>query len=338
MSEHTNEMWRLASRPEGMLSEDNFRWDTAPVPELTDGQILVRTIYLSIDPSNRIWASGDSYMPAVELGDVMRGAGLGVVEASKHDAFSAGDLVQGMLGWQRYCVSDGKGMVPLPKGMPFPLDSSVAVLNHIGMTAYVGMIEIGEPAEGDTVLVSAAAGAVGSIAGQLAKLQGARVVGICGSDEKCAWLTGELGFDGAINRRTEDIPARLRELCPDGIDVYFDNTGGPILDAALARMNLHGRIPLCGLISGYNLEEPQPGPKNYPLILLRRLRVQGFIVLDHMDRAMQILMQLGQWIGTGKLSYRVDLVDGLRAAPSALGRLFSGDNIGKLAVKVSDEP
>jgi NADPH-dependent curcumin reductase len=339
MSERVNELWKLVARPHGMVKESDFEWAKEPVPALADGQILIRTVYLSMDPTNRIWASeAEGYMPPVELGTVMRGTGIGVVEESRNASFTPGDLVQGILGWQRYAISDGAQMVPLPKGLPVPLDAFVAVLNHIGATAYFGLVELGQPRAGETLVVSAAAGAVGSLVGQIGKILGCRVIGIAGADEKCAWLTGELGFDGAINRRTEDLGARLKVLCPDGIDIYFDNVGGDILDTVLTRMNLHGRIPLCGLISGYNATEPPPGPKNFPNILLRRLRVEGFIVLDYVDRFMEAAMKLAQWMGTGKLTYRVDLVEGLEQAPAALQRLFTGANIGKVAVQVSDPP
>lgn len=339
MSERVNQLWKLASRPHGMVKEDDFEWAEEPVPALGDGQVLIRNVYLSMDPTNRIWASeAEGYMPPVELGTVMRGSGIGVIEESRNDRFAPGDLVQGILGWQRYAISDGEGMVPLPKGLPVPLDAFVAVLNHIGLTAYFGLLELGQPKAGETLVVSAAAGAVGSLVGQIGKLQGCRVIGIAGSDEKCAWLTGELGFDGAINRRAGDLGPRLKELCPGGIDIYFDNVGGPILDTVLTRMNLHGRIPLCGLISGYNAVEPPPGPTNFRNILLRRLRVEGFIVLDYLDRFMEAAMQLGQWMAAGKLTYRVDLVEGLENAPAALIRLFTGANIGKVAVQVSDPP
>lgn len=339
MTSRTNHSWRLAARPHGMFKESDFTWSEDPVPELADGEALARTIYLSLDPTNRIWASeAEGYMPSVEIGEVMRGATLSVIEESKHPTLKTGDLVQGALGWQRYAVTDGRGVVAIPKGMPFPLDAFVSVLNHIGATAYFGLLEIGKATEGETVVVSAAAGAVGSLVGQIAKIKGCRAVGIAGTDEKCKWLTEDLGFDGAINRRTEDIDARLRELCPDGVDIYFDNVGGPILDIVLARMNNFGRVPLCGMISGYNATELPPGPENFRLVLVRRLRIEGFIILDYMDRFMEAAMQLGQWLGTGKLKYRADIVDGLEQAPTAINRLFTGENIGKLIVKVSDEP
>jgi NADPH-dependent curcumin reductase len=339
MSARTNQMWKLAARPHGMVKESDFEWAEEPVRDLEDGELLVRTVYLSIDPTNRMWASeAEGYMDPVELGEVMRGTAVGVVEESRNARFAVGDAVQGILGWQRYAISDGKGLVTLPKGLPVPFDAFVAVLNHIGATAYFGLLEIGQPKAGETIVVSAAAGAVGSLVGQIGKIKGCRVVGIAGSDDKCAWLTGELGFDGAINRRTEDLRGRLKELCPDGVDVYFDNVGGDILDTVLTRMNLHGRIALCGLISGYNAVEPPPGPKNFRNILVRRLRVEGFIILDYVDRFMEAAMQLGQWMGTGKLTYRVDLVPGLERAPEALIRLFTGANTGKVAVQVSDPP
>jgi hypothetical protein len=335
----TNQLWRLARRPHGEIGDDIFSWHEEPVPELADGEALVRSIYLSLDPTNRIWISDvEGYMPPVAIGEVMRGSGIGEVVASRNPRLAVGDVVQGLFGWQRYAVTNGDGVVPIPKGLPFPLPAFMGVLNHIGATAYFGLMELGRPKAGETVVVSAAAGAVGSLVGQLAKLEGCRVVGICGSDEKCAWLTGELGFDGAINRRTEHIADRLHELCPKGIDVYFDNVGGDILDTCLDQMRLFGRIVLCGMISGYNATELPPGPSNFRNVLIRRLHIQGFIVLDYMNRFMEMAMKLGPLIGTGKLVYKVDLVNGLENAPTALQRLFSGANTGKLAVQVGDEP
>ena len=339
MSARRNQLWKLVSRPHGMVKESDFEWAEEPVAALEDGQVLVRTIYLSLDPTNRIWASDtEGYMPPVALGAVMRGSGIGMVEESRNPSFHRGDLVQGLLGWQRYSTSDGGGLAPVPKGLPVPLEAFAAVLNHIGATAYFGLLELGQPKEGETLVVSAAAGAVGSLVGQIGKIRGCRVVGIAGTDEKCAWLTGELGFDGAINRRTADLGAELDRQCPGGIDIYFDNVGGPILDTVLTRMKLHGRIPLCGMISGYNAVELPPGPKHFANILLRRLRVEGFIIIDYADRFMEAAAHLATWLATGKLRYRLDLVDGLEQAPQALNRLFTGDNTGKLAVRVSEAP
>ncbi|MEM9490557.1 MAG: NADP-dependent oxidoreductase, partial [Myxococcota bacterium] len=249
MTAKLNQQWRLAARPEGDLKDGDLTWQEEPVPELNDGQFLVRSIYLSIDPTNRMWMSdAKGYLPPVAIGDVMRGGAIGVVEESRHDGFKAGDKVSGMLGWQRYAVSDGNGVSKLPEGMPVPLEAFMAVLNHIGATAYFGLLDIGQPKAGETVVVSTAAGAVGSLVGQIAKIKGCRAIGLTSTDEKCAWVK-ELGYDGVINYKTEDIPKRLKELCPDGIDVYFDNVGGKILDAALAQLNLRARVPTCGLIS-----------------------------------------------------------------------------------------
>lgn len=339
MAQRTNHVWRLASRPSGEIDEKNFTWSEEPVPELKEGELLVRNIYLSLDPTNRIWMSDmDQYMPPVQIGEVMRGGTVGVVEESRHPDYAPGDLVSGLLGWQLYAVSSGQGIVKLPTHVPVPLTAFMAVLNHIGATAYFGLLELGKPKEGETVVVSAAAGAVGSLVGQLAKIKGCRTIGLAGSDEKCRWLTEELGFDGAINYKIENVAARLKELCPKGIDVYFDNVGGEILDTVLTQMNLFGRIPLCGLISQYNSTSPQPGPTNFTTILMRRLRIEGFIVLDYADRYPEAFTLLGQWIGSGALKYRVDMAEGLKNAPQTLQRLFTGENIGKQVLKISDEP
>lgn len=339
MSDKRNHQWRLAKRPHGELTDAELSWHEEPVIAPGDGELLVRTIYLSVDPTNRIWmADVEQYMPPVQVGDVMRGAGIGVVEESHHPGFAAGDLVQGVLGWQQYCVTHGKHLVKIPAGLPFPLTAYMGLLGHIGATAYFGLLELGQPKEGETVVVSAAAGAVGSIVGQIARLKGCRVVGIAGSDEKCRWLTEELGFDAAINRRTENLRTALKKHCPNGIDIDFENAGGEILDTILSLCNLRARIVLCGLISQYNADEPPPGPRNFPLILMKRLRVEGFIVMDYQPRIMEAVMQLGQWLTQGKLQYRVDLSDGLETAPAALKDLFAGNNIGKRLVRVSAEP
>ena len=339
MTARMNQQWRLAARPAGEVKDSDFSWHEEPVPALADAQLLVRNVYLSIDPTNRMWMSDmEGYMPPVELGAVMRGMTLGVVEESRHPGFAAGDLVSGILGWQRYAVTDGQGLTKLPKGAPLPLTAFMAVLNHIGATAYFGLLEIAKPQAGETVVVSAAAGAVGSLVGQIAKIQGCRVVGIAGSAEKCRWITEDLGFDAAIDYKAEDVGKMLDVHCPDGIDVYFDNVGGAILDAVLARINLHARISLCGLISAYNAKEPVPGPYNYANLLIKRARVEGFIILDYNPRFDEAMKPLGQWLAEGRLKYRVDVAEGLEQAPAALRRLFTGEKVGKLAVKISDEP
>lgn len=337
-----NRQFRLASRPVGDITADNFEYREEAIPQLSDGEVLVRTIYLSLDPTNRIWMSDrPQYMPPVEIGQVMRGGGIGVVEESKNPNFQTGDLVSGMLGWQDYALAlgnTGLDITKLPDPLPYPLTALIGPLGMTGFTAYFGLLDIGKPQAGETVVVSAAAGAVGSVVGQIAKIMGCRVVGITGSDEKCHWLVEELGFDDAINYKTADLETALAKSCPDGIDVYFDNVGGAILDAVLTKINLHARIPLCGLISTYNATEPVPGPYNYSQILMQRSLVQGFIILDYVPRFGEAIKDLGQWLKQGKIKYALEIVEGLENAPSAILKLFDGNKIGKLAIKVSQEP
>jgi NADPH-dependent curcumin reductase CurA len=323
----------------GLIKESDFEFHEEPVPALAEGQLVVRNIYLSLDPANRGWVTDlPSYVPPVPLGEVMRGIAIGVVEDSRHPGFQPGDMVQGMLGWQSYLLSDGGGLQRLPRDTGLPLTASLGLFSHIGLTAYFGLLQIGKPRAGETLVVSAAAGAVGSLVGQIGKLKGCRVVGITGSEEKCRWITDDLGFDHAINYKAEPVVEKLQECCVEGIDVYFDNVGGEILDAVLGRINKHARLVICGLISQYNAEEPVPGPFNFANILVRSARVEGFIVLDFLDRAGAALKDLGQWLAEGKLQYRVDIVEGLENAPSALNKLFDGSNRGKLIVQVSEEP
>jgi len=337
---NSNRQWVLRQRPEGEVSEGDLELVDAPKPEAGDGEMLIRTIYLSLDPTNRIWMSDmDQYMPPVEIGDVMRGGTLGVVEQSNLDGFDVGDIVvPGLGGWQDYTVSDGTGVSKIPAGLGIPLDAFMSVLGATGMTAYFGLLDIGNPQPGETVVVSAAAGAVGSTVGQIAKIKGCRVVGIAGSDEKCKWVVDDLGFDACINYKTENVLEALRRECPDGIDVYFENVGGDILDAVLTLINQNARIPLCGLISTYNAEGDVPGPYMFRNILMKRARVEGFIIIDFLERFAEGQAEMGQWLAEGKLKYRTDIVDGLETAPTALKRLFTGENIGKLLVRVSDEP
>lgn len=333
-----NRQWRLARRPTGDLADDNLELVDSPMPEPADGEVLVRTIYLSLDPTHRIWMSDmDQYMEPVAIGDVMRGGTLGVVESSRDPALAPGDLVQGMWGWQDYAAVPAKTLRrKLPPDGP-PLTAYMGLLGSIGCTAYFGLLELGRPQPGETVVVSAAAGAVGSVAGQIAKIKGCRVVGIAGSDDKGAWITGELGFDAAINYRKEDVLEGLRRHCPDGIDVDFENVGGDILDAVLTCINLNARIVLCGLISQYNVEGWQ-GPRMFRNILMKRASVQGFIVTDFLKRFPEALSELEAWLRDGRITYRVDVVDGLENAAGALNRLFTGGNTGKLMVRVSDDP
>lgn len=335
MVERMNRQWRLAARPVGKFKETDFRWTEEPVRDLNDGEILVRHEDMSLDPTNRGWAGEvDTYLPAIKLGDVMRGGGIGIVEESRNPRFSPGDLVSGLLGWQDYAISDGTGLSKLARNSAIPITAHLGLFGHIGLTAYYGLLDVGQPKAGETVVVSAAAGAVGSLVGQIGKIVGCRVVGIAGSDEKCRWLTEELGFDAAINYKTENVLEALRRACPNGIDVYFENVGGEILDAVLLLINIGARISLCGLISQYNATEPAPGPYNFIMILGKRARVQGFIVLDYMDRAEEAMTQLGRWLVEGKIKYRVDVVEGLEQAPRAVNKLFDGSHQGKLVVKI----
>jgi NADPH-dependent curcumin reductase CurA len=334
-----NQLWRLGGRPMGDIRDEDFSWHEEPVPALQDGHVLARTIYLSIDPTNRIWMSDmDQYMPPVQVGEVMRGITLSVIEESRHPGFAPGDVVSGLLGWQRYAVSDGSNIQKLDWDRRLSLDVFMAVLSMHGATAYFGLLDVGKPVAGETVVVSTAGGAVGSLVGQIAKIHGCQVVGIAGSAEKCRWITEELGFDAAIDYRNEDVGKALDQHCPEGIDVYFDNVGGEILDAVLVRMNLHGRIPTCGLISMYNASKPVPGPYHYASILMRRLRIEGFIILDYAPRFPEAMHALAGWLIEGKLRYKLDVVDGLENAPAALRRMFAGGNVGKEVVKVSEIP
>jgi NADPH-dependent curcumin reductase CurA len=331
----TNKLWRLAARPDGLFKPTDFTWHEQPVPDLQDGQVLVRNIYISLDPANRVWTTQDSYMPMIPLGETMRGGTIGIVEESRDPAFSPGDIVQAFLGWQLYGVTKG-GLTKLQKGVP--LTAYMGLLGHIGLTAYFGLLDIGKPKEGETLVVSAAAGAVGSLVGQIGKIKGCRVVGLAGSDEKCRWIRDDLGFDAAINYRTEKVYPALKRECPGGIDIYFDNVGGEILDAALALINLRARIPLCGAISQYTATAPAAGPASLSRLIVCRGRMEGFIVTDYLPRAMEAIPDLLRWQQEGRLKFKVDISEGLESAPSAINRLFEGTNTGKLLVRVSEEP
>lgn len=332
-----NHKWVLAARPVGLPKISDFAWRAEDVPVPGEGEVLVRSIYLSLDPAMRGWMARDSYVPAVPLDAVMRGGAIGVVEASNHAGFAVGDLVQGGLGWQEYFLGDGKGLSKLPP-LPVPLSAWFGLLGHIGLTAYFGLLDIGQPKAGETLVVSAAAGAVGSLVGQIGKIKGCRVVGIAGSDAKCAWLVDDLGFDAAINYRTADLHAALKEHCPAGVDVYFENVGGKTLETVLNHMNTFGRIAVCGMISGYNQTAADPGPGNLAQIIVRRLRVQGFLVMDYLKRSGEAVAELVAWHAAGQLQYRLDVTRGLENAPAAFLKLFDGTNLGKVVVQVSAEP
>jgi NADPH-dependent curcumin reductase CurA len=334
MSERVNHQWLLDARPVGRIKESDYRFVEEPLTELADGEVRVKVNYLSVDPANRGWVNeGGSYMAAIPLGAVMPAMGIGIVDESRDASFQKGDLVSGLLGWQEFGVSDGKGLQKLPQTGLEPT-AFLGLLGHIGLTAYFGLLDIGQPKEGETLVVSAAAGAVGSLVGQIGKIKGCRVVGIAGTDEKCEWITKDLGFDEAINYKSGSILENLKKACPKGIDIYFENVGGEILEAVLALVNNHARIPLCGMISQYNSTQPVPGPKNFINLLVRRVHLQGFIVVDYLPRAMEGIADLIKWHTEGRLKYRVDIVEGLKEAPNAVNRLFDGVNQGKLILKV----
>jgi NADPH-dependent curcumin reductase CurA len=338
VAERINHQWRLAARPSGPVRDTDFTWTEKALPAPRDGEFVARILYLSLDPTNRVWMNAsDSYLPAIPLGEVMRGGALAVVEESRNPKFAPGDLVQGLFGWQEYVVSDGAGVAVLPKGLPVSPTAFLGLLGHIGLTAYFGLLDICHPKAGETLVVSTAAGAVGSLVGQIGKIQGCRVVGLTGSDEKVAWIRDTLGFDAAINYKTENVPQALDRDCPHGIDMYFDNVGGATLEAVLDRINIKGRIAVCGAITTYNNAEPVPGPRNLSNLIMKRARAEGFLCTDYSDRAMECFSQLVQWHMAGKLQYRVDVVEGLKNAPQTLNKLFTGANSGKLIVQVSGQ-
>jgi hypothetical protein len=321
------------SRPEGVPTEDNFEVVKTPIGEPGEGEVLRRTLYLSVDPYMRgRMSTKKSYAEGAKLGEPMVGQTVAEVIASKNPRFQPGDIVLTTDGWQAYGLSDGKGLRKVDPAMG-PVSWSLGVLGMVGLTAYAALLDIGKPKEGETVVVSAAAGAVGSLAGQIAKIVGCRVVGTAGSDEKCAYVTGELGFDACINYKTADLRAALKETCPNGVDVYFDNVGGAVLDAVLRRLNLHARIPLVGLISEYNANKTEPGPNLSSLIVSRAL-IQGMLVFDHVHRMPDFLRDMAQWLREGRIKYREDVVEGLENTPCAFIGLFRGENIGKRIVKV----
>lgn len=335
----TNRQWVLRRRPQGEIAPGDLELVEAPVPDLGPGEVLVRNVYLSLDPTNRIWMSDvDQYLPPVEIGDVMRGGTLGVVEASRSAAFEPGQVVMpGLSGWSDYTVTNEMMARAVPQMPGVPLTAYMSVLGMTGVTAWAGL-DIAKPQPGETVVVSAAAGAVGSIAGQLAKSRGSRVIGIAGGAKKCAWLTDELGFDGAIDYKGEDVGAALDRLCPGGIDVNFENVGGSIMDAVYARMNLNSRMALCGMISTYNDDAQARGPKDFERTLMKRILIKGFIVIDYFPRIAEALGELAPLVLSGAIKWKAHVEDGLETADQAVLRLFSGDHDGKLLVRVSAEP
>jgi NADPH-dependent curcumin reductase CurA len=331
-----NRQIRLKSRPAGMPTADNFETVEAPMPALQDGDVLRRTTYLSLDPYMRgRMSEGPSYAASVNLHEVMCGHTVSEVVESRHPDFRAGDIVAGYDGWQQYAASNGKELRKLdPKVVP--VSTAIGVLGMPGATAYVGLFDIGQPKAGETVVVSAASGAVGAIVGQLAKIHGCRAVGIAGSPDKCRYVVDELGFDACINYKTDDLVPALREACPDGADVYFENVGGKVFAAVLKVINRGARIPLCGMISEYNTTSDPGGPNLRPL-LVQRAMIKGFIVSDHFDRFPAFLKDVTPLVRNGNIKYREDIIDGLDAAPSALIGLFEGKNFGKMLVRVGPD-
>jgi NADPH-dependent curcumin reductase CurA len=330
-----NHQFRLAKRPVGLPTRDDWTFGEEPVGEPGEGEVLVKAQYLSLDPAMRGWMNeGRSYIPPVRLGDVMRAGGAGHVVASRDPAFAPGDPVTGMLNVQEYAIVKGSALTkidPTVAGLPAYLN----VLGMPGITAYFGLLDIGKPEAGQTVVVSGAAGAVGMTVGQIAKIVGCRVVGIAGGPQKCAYLVDELGFDAAIDYKAGDLGKALREHCPGGIDVYFDNVGGDVLDACMARLALHGRIVVCGAISQYNNTTPVKGPANYLSLLVNRARMEGMVVFDYAARYGEAVSAMSGWMREGKLKSREDIVDGLDTFPERLLMLFRGENFGKLVLRVA---
>jgi len=337
----SNRQIRLASRPVGLPTRANWNLTTEPVAEPDPGDVLVQTLYLSLDPAMRGWMNeGKSYIEPVEIGAVMRAGGVGRVIASQNPAFAVGDHVSAALDAQEYCLIPQaqikhRGLFKIDSGLG--LTTWLNVLGMPGMTGYFGLLDVGQPKTGETVVVSGAAGAVGQTVGQLAKLRGCRVVGIAGGPAKCDWVVNELGFDACIDYKTGDIKAGLKAHCPQGVDIYFDNVGGEILDAVLTRIRRGARIIICGAISQYNNTTPVKGPANYLSLLVNRARMEGIVVFDYADRYPQAITELAGYLQAGTLKSREDVVSGLDAFPEALLKLFSGENFGKLVLKVAPE-
>lgn len=331
-----NHQFRLAARPVGAVKRTDFNYVEEPARSPGDNEVLVKTLYLSLDPAMRGWMNeGKSYIAPVALGEVMRAGGVGKVVESKHPKFSAGDFVYGTLGVQEYATLDGKGLSKVDPSVA-PLPVYLGTLGMPGMTAYFGLLDIGKPQAGETVVVSGAAGAVGTVVGQIAKIKGCRVVGIAGGKQKCDYLTQTLGFDAAIDYKSDDVKKALRQHCPKGVDVYFDNVGGDILDIVLTQLARKARIVICGAISQYNSTTGVKGPSNYMSLLVNRASMTGMVVFDYADRYPEAGREMAGWLKNGQLKTREDIVSGLETFPETLLKLFSGENFGKLVLKVAD--
>jgi NADPH-dependent curcumin reductase CurA len=332
---NVNRQFKLAAVPVGLPKESDFSLVESPMPAIVDGQALVKTAYLSVDPYMRGRITGiRSYADPVKVGDVMEGGTVGQVVESKIEGLAPGDFVHSNWGWQEYAALPGKSLRKLDPKLA-PVSTALGVLGMPGMTAYFGFLDICKPQAGETVVVSGAAGAVGSLVGQIAKIQGCRAIGIAGADDKVSWMTKELGFDAAFNyKTTSDYSAKLKELCPKGIDSYFDNVGGKITDTVLGLMNVFGRISVCGQISQYNLEKPEPGPRILGYVLVKQLKVEGFIVSRFLNRWTEGVTQMAQWMASGKIKYREDVVQGFENTVRAFIGMLQGENTGKMLVKV----
>lgn len=331
-----NRQWRLKTRPSGLIGPEHFEYVETELADIGAEEVLVRNLCLSFDPTQRGWVNDmESYMPPVGIGEVMRAGTVGQVVESNHADFEPGDLVQGLGGWQDFFTApNGVGLSKLPEGIS--PEQALGVFGTTGLTAYFGLLDLSEPKPGDTVLVSGAAGATGSVVGQIAKIKGARVVGIAGGPEKCEWLTESLGFDAAIDYKNESVAEGVARHCPDRINVFFDNVGGDILEIGLSHLAMNARVILCGGISGYNETEPQPGPKNIMNLVITRSRMEGFIIVDYLHRMGEFLADMVPWYQQGLVQHKEDVQEGFENIPSTLQRLFSGQNTGKQLLKLAD--
>ena len=338
--EKLNRQWLLKDRPQGSVGPEHFELAQSPMPEpdLASGQVLVKTLMLGFDPAMRGWLVDEpSYLPPVAVGEPMRASGVGQVVQSDNNTLPVGTLIQGLINWQEYSIGDPAGLIPptpLPAGTPPEL--ALSVFGGTSLTAYFGLLDVGQPKSGETVLVSGAAGATGSVVAQIARLKGCRVVGIAGSSEKCEWLSTTCKLDAVIDYKAENLQQRIGELCPSGVDIFFDNVGGTTLEAGIAHMADFGRIVLCGAISNYNDTTPQPGPRNLMLLVSRRIRMQGFIMLDFLDRTQEAIDALTDWVLAGEIAWRVDEQEGFDNIPATLQRLFNGSNVGKQVLKLAE--
>jgi len=336
MSTAINRQWLLKERPHGMVQESNFEYREQPIPEPGDGEVLIQNLYLSFDPTFRgQMEDRPNYVPPMQIGDIMRGGSGGQVVKSNHPDFQVGDLVSGAGGWQDYFVPDNSDLMSISKvPADVSLPNALSIFGITGLTAYFGLLDVGQPKEGDTVLVSGAAGATGSVVGQIAKIKGCRVIGIAGGPEKCAWLVNEANFDDTIDYKSDNVYKRIKELCPKGVNVYFENVGGEILEAALGCLAMRARVVLCGGISSYNSADAPPGPRSLMSLIATRSRMEGFLVLDYVEQFSQARKEMSQWMAEGKLVSQEDIQEGFENAPKTFMRLFTGQNRGKQMLKL----